>query len=172
MNLSEIVRYIYYVHALGMMNHWDEAVFLTMTVPELTSDGFRIVATSAPRYWVGMKEFKHTIFVIVHEPYSNFASMAMDQDKARAIYNQMLDVLTAPVPSRIEDCCLEDDTFDAFDVAGDVEEEDEDDPFDYEGERIANEFEGSSPLATMSCCGAPRPSMLDDDEPCPNCGAI
>ncbi len=26
--------------------------------------------------------------------------------------------------------------------------------------------------ATMPCCGAVRPSYLEKDEPCPNCGAV
>lgn len=94
MNLIKIVRFIY-EHALGMIDPWDNAILEMVTKTELTNDGFRIVAPDAPEFWVGMKEFRGTIFVQVHNPMSNYGSMARDQKRAWAIYNQMVDALLA-----------------------------------------------------------------------------
>ncbi|MBI2626318.1 MAG: hypothetical protein HYW69_01855 [Candidatus Nealsonbacteria bacterium] len=90
MELSEIVRFIY--NALSVVGPWNDAVISSITVPELTSDGFQIVSSD---HSVGMKEFRGTIFVSVHEPTVNYSSMARDQKRARTIYEQMVNALLA-----------------------------------------------------------------------------
>jgi len=94
MSLSRIVRFIY-EHALSMIKPWDNVVIEAITVSQLTSDGFQIVAPTYPEYRVGMKEFEGTIFVSVHNPGINYSSMADDQKEARAIYDEMVDALLA-----------------------------------------------------------------------------
>lgn len=94
MNFYEIVRYIY-EHALSMIEPWDDDIIELVSKPELTNDGFRITAPEAPEYWVGMKEFQGTIFIQVHELRSNYSSMARNQEKAKAIYNRVVDALLA-----------------------------------------------------------------------------
>ena len=99
MSLNEIVRYIY-EHSLGMFEPWEDAILELVIQPELTSDGFKIIAPAAPNFWVGMKKYKGTIFVQVHERDCNgvgatFESMASNQVFALAIYDQVVDTLLA-----------------------------------------------------------------------------
>jgi len=101
MNLNEIVRYIH-EHALGTFEPWEKEILATITVIESTEDGFRIVSTWHPKYWVGMKEFMGKIFVQTHERdqlmgvTTRFECLASDQMMARTIYNQMLEFITTP----------------------------------------------------------------------------
>lgn len=93
MQLTEVVRFIY-EHAMEMID-WDMAMLRSMTKTELTTDGFRIVSSSNPEYWVGMKEKRGTIFVVVHEPYVNYQTMVSPhvQEKAKTIFDQMVEEL-------------------------------------------------------------------------------
>ena len=92
MKLSDIVEYIF-VHARATIGSWDPVLFEVMTRTELTDDGFRIVATTAPEYWVGMKDFQGTILVQAHATRDHHSCVAINQIKARAIYDQVVNSL-------------------------------------------------------------------------------
>lgn len=94
MTLRQIVDWIF-EHSLSMCEPMGNAIMETITKKELTNDGFRIVSTTRPDIWVGMKEYKGTIFVQVSSFDGHYGSMARNQEKARAIYNQMVDALLA-----------------------------------------------------------------------------
>lgn len=93
MDLSKVVAFIYW-HALSMIEPWDDAVLKAMTVPELTKEGFRVVSSLDPEYRVGMDKFCGTIFVSVSGPMCDYSSMAIDQEKARVFYEE---VVNAPL---------------------------------------------------------------------------
>ena len=92
--MHEIVMFIYR-HALLMLKPWSDAVIETIIDPQLTSDGFQIIALAGGPYYVGMKESRGTIFVLVNCPTTSFSSMAHDQKTARLFYDKVVDDLLA-----------------------------------------------------------------------------
>ena len=94
MTLRQIFDYIF-EHSLSMCEPLDGAILETMTKTELTNDGFRIVSTHRADIWVGMYEFREAYFVKVSSFDGNYSSMAHNQEKARAIFNEVVDTLLA-----------------------------------------------------------------------------
>ena len=94
MNLNNAVLFIY-EHALSVLNPWDPSVIKTITEPELTADGFRVVSPSYPEFRVGMHYFRNTFFVSVHESGMNYLSAAWDQKMASSIYYKIVNALTS-----------------------------------------------------------------------------
>ncbi|TSC89544.1 MAG: hypothetical protein G01um10143_34 [Parcubacteria group bacterium Gr01-1014_3] len=92
MDLSKVVDFIYW-HALSMIEPWDDAVLKAMTVPELTEKGFQVSSSLDPECRVGMIESRGMIFVAVSGPMCGYSSMAIDQKKAKAFYEEVVDAL-------------------------------------------------------------------------------
>jgi hypothetical protein len=92
--MQDIVRFIYR-HALSMIEPWNDTFLGALTEPRLTDDGFEIVAPSDSKYCVGMKDFMGTIFVSVRGPMGHYTSMAHDQKRARALYDETVNALLA-----------------------------------------------------------------------------
>jgi len=95
---KEILSYIIDDYAFSMCDSHPMlgSGLKTFTKMELTDDGFRIVSTEWPNLWFGMKESRKRKDWIVHE-ISSLTGVhrigAWDQDKARAIYNRIVEKL-------------------------------------------------------------------------------
>lgn len=93
--MKKIVRFIY-ESALSMIEPWDDEILEAITRPLLTNDGFQIVAPPDSQHYVGMREYRGTIFVSVHASGVNYSSIAHDQKLARSFYDKVVnDLLVA-----------------------------------------------------------------------------
>lgn len=95
MSLSSAVNFIY-EHGLDIIEPWESSIIKTITKAKLTSNGFMVISSLHPEFWVGMYLFRNIFFVCIHEESgTSYLSAARDQKKAGTVYYEIVNALAS-----------------------------------------------------------------------------